>query len=288
MKTVLPLIVIVIALALSGCSTKTPAEFLGDSAASPAIVASQTAEQVTIAGCLGWKQQKEQQELASLNTLASQDKAYALMHRDTMSMIKNVWGKDDECKPGTNMWDAYIAYTKEAETTRRDIIAGVKSVATVGIVTTGAVKLTDAIMGRVGDKITASGENSSVTKTTSTSTNKTDATSTNVGDGQSTANGGDTAGSKDSTAPAGGSETSAPSSYGNDNRGNARFGHPGSYYGKNIQVYIDGVHKMTVPDGSQRVEGVNGLIWKPVSENDGNLVVVGEYDVKFSTCTVRW
>lgn len=286
MKKLIPILLCV--LALAGCSTKTPSEFLGGSEASPAITASQVAEQATVTGCYTWKQQKEQQELAKFDTLTGQDKAMALMHRDTMGMIKNVWGKDDECKPGTNMWDAYIAYTKEAETTRRDIIAGVKSVATVGIVTTGAVKLTDAIMGRVGDKITASGENSSVTKTTSTTTNKTDATSTNVGDGQSTANGGDTAGSKDSTAPAGGSETSAPSSYGNDNRGNARFSHPGSYYGKNIQVYIDGVHKMTVPDGSQRVEGNNGLLWKPVSENDGNLVVVGEYDVKFSTCTIKY
>lgn len=287
MKKLIPIMLCV--LALAGCATQTPNEFLGDSAASPAIVASQTAEQVTIAGCLGWKQQKEQQELASFNTLASQDKAYALMHRDTMSMIKNVWGKDDECKPGTNMWDAYIAYTKEAETTRRDIIAGVKSVATVGIVTTGAVKLTDAIMDRVGDKITASGENSSVTKTTSTTTNKTDATSTNVGDGQSTANGGSTGGSAPKDSPSsGGSETSILSSYSDDGRGICRFGHPGSYYGENVQVYIDGVFKMTVTDGSQRTPGPNGLLWKPVSENDGSLALLGEPNVQFSSCTIKY
>lgn len=284
MKTILSLIAI--ALALSGCSTKTPAEFLGGYETSPAIVASQTAEQATVNGCFAWKQMKEQQELAKFDTLTGQNKAMALMHRDTMGMIKNVWGKDDECKPGTNIWDAYTAYVKESETTRRDIISGVKSVATVGIVTTGAVKLTDAIMGRVGDKISTTGDNSSVTKTTSTAINKNDTTATNVGDGQSTANGG--SGAKESTAPSGGSETSSPSSYGNGGRGNCRFSHPGSYYGKNIQVYIDGVFKLPVPDGSQRAEGANGLTWKPVSESDGNLVVVGEFDTQFNSCTIKW
>jgi len=83
-------------------------------------------------------------------------------------------------------------------------------------------------------------------------------------------------------------ETVAPSSYGNGNRGNARFSKPGNAYGKNIPVFIDGVLKLTVSDGSKRTEGRNGLIWKPVSDSNGRLVVVGEYNVKFKTCTIKW
>ena len=89
--------------------------------------------------------------------------------------------------------------------------------------------------------------------------------------------------------PAGGNtETVRPSSYGNGDRGNARFSKTGAAYGKNIQVWIDGVLKMTVTDGSKRQEGKNGLIWKPVSDSNGKLVVVGEYKVHYSSCTLKW
>ena len=93
--------------------------------------------------------------------------------------------------------------------------------------------------------------------------------------------------------PSGGrSETAKPSSYGNPDganaRGNARFSKPGSAYGNNIQVWIDSILKMTVADGAKRQEGKNGLIWKPVSDSNGKLVVVGEYGKRGWTCTIRW
>jgi hypothetical protein len=89
--------------------------------------------------------------------------------------------------------------------------------------------------------------------------------------------------------PAGGhNETVKPSSYGNGNRGNARFSHPGSWYGKNIEVWIDGTKVMTVEDGGKRKEGKNGLIWKPVSDSNKKLVVVGPYGLKFNSCTIKW
>jgi len=96
-------------------------------------------------------------------------------------------------------------------------------------------------------------------------------------------------GSSTPTGPTGGNtETVKPSSYGNGDRGNARFSKPGSAYGKNIQVWVDGSLKMIVADGSKRQEGKNGLIWKPVSDSNGRLVVVGEYKVHYKTCTIRW
>ena len=95
-------------------------------------------------------------------------------------------------------------------------------------------------------------------------------------------------------APAGGhTETVKPTSYGNPDskgrkRGNARFSHPGSWYGRNIQILIDGKLMMTVPDGSKRDEGNNGLLWKPVSDSNGRLVVVGPYGLTFKECTIKW
>ena len=88
-------------------------------------------------------------------------------------------------------------------------------------------------------------------------------------------------------------ETVAPSSYGNPDgegrkRGNARFSHPGSYYGKNIEVWIDGVLKMKVANGGKRQEGENGLVFKPVSDSNRKLVVVGPYGLKFSKCTIKF
>ncbi|HBA73492.1 MAG TPA: hypothetical protein DCZ63_15255 [Geobacter sp.] len=93
----------------------------------------------------------------------------------------------------------------------------------------------------------------------------------------------------ESPAPSGGnSETTKPDGYANGGRGNARFKHPGSWYGKNIEVWIDGVKKLSVPDGSKRQEGKNGLVWKPISENDKKLVVIGEYNTQFGSCTIKW
>lgn len=150
---------------LGACSTKTPGEFIPASQAA----ASASTEQAMVNGCLQWEKEKQQQELAQYDKITgSTDKAMALMHRETMDMIKGVWGKGSECKPGTNVWDAYKVYVQETEGTKRKISGDVKSVATVGVVTGGAVKLADSLMDAAGDRISTSGPNSGVTKTTET------------------------------------------------------------------------------------------------------------------------
>lgn len=75
---------------------------------------------------------------------------------------------------------------------------------------------------------------------------------------------------------------------GSNCRRNFRFSKPGSSYGSNIKVYLDGVLKMTVVDGSKRQQGSNGMIWKPVSDNNKKLVFVAEYGKKNSECTIIW
>jgi len=155
MKKLIPLIALSLFLLLfnSGCvSVGTPQEF-----SSAAAGVSMNPNQEEINKCYEWMKEKEAAERQQYESLSKEDKAYALMHRDTMSMIKSVWGKESEvCRPGTNGWDAYIVAKKEEEITKRQYSSDLKSVATFGIVTTGAVRLADSVMGRVGDKISAS------------------------------------------------------------------------------------------------------------------------------------
>lgn len=152
MKKLITLIALSLTLIFGGCSSVgTPQEF------SSAAGVSVSSNQEEINKCYEWMKEKEAAERQQYEALSKEDKAYALMHRDTMSMIKSVWGKESEvCRPGTNGWDAYIVAKKEEEITKRQYSSDLKSVATFGIVTTGAVKLADSVMGRVGDKISAS------------------------------------------------------------------------------------------------------------------------------------
>jgi hypothetical protein len=83
------------------------------------------------------------------------------------------------------------------------------------------------------------------------------------------------------------SETAKVASYANGNRAHFRFSKPGSGYGKNISVTL-GNDKVIVPDGSQRYEGPGGFLWKPVSENNHKLVVLGKTNVKYSSCTINY
>jgi len=142
MKTTLLAVILVL---VTGCSIKSPVDMAKDLPA--------TADS-SVSDCLKWVQDKEGKELEKYDSLASNDKAYALMHRETMSMVKDVFGKNQNvCKPGTNVWDAYIVWAQEQGKTKRQYSSDVKSVATVGILTTGAVKLADSLMGAAGDKI---------------------------------------------------------------------------------------------------------------------------------------
>lgn len=134
---------------MSGCATTSPVEM---AAQLPPALASP--DQTEVNSCRQWLQAKEDKEAAQFDKLQSHDMAYALMHRDTMKMVTNVFGKEQNaCKPGTNVWDAYIAWAKEEGATKRQYSSDASSVAKFGIVTTGAVKLADSIMGAAGEKI---------------------------------------------------------------------------------------------------------------------------------------
>lgn len=92
------------------------------------------------------------------------------------------------------------------------------------------------------------------------------------------------------TAPSGAnSETvSSKGEYANGNRTHFRFSHPGSYYGLNVRVWIDGVEHPTIPDASQRKEWPDGFLCKPKSDNNGKLVILGRRGVRSNSCTIKW
>jgi hypothetical protein len=163
MKNILPLIIAALLLSsLSGCllsGSGTPTDF----AQSTGISMEPSKNEIN--ACFQWMKEKESADRALILSLPADQRQYAQMHHDTMDMIKTVWGKESNvCKPGTNGWDAYIVAKKEEEITKRQYSSDLKSVATFGIVTTGAVKLTDSIMGKVGDNINNSGDHATVTK----------------------------------------------------------------------------------------------------------------------------
>jgi len=133
---------------MSGCASTSPIEMTKE------IGSTSNTDQAQVNACLAFAERQEDKEMARYERLSSVHLAPALMHRDTMKMVANVFGKDQNiCKPGTNMWDAYIVWAKEEGQTKRQYSDDASGVAKFAIVTTGAVKLADSLMGAAGDKI---------------------------------------------------------------------------------------------------------------------------------------
>jgi hypothetical protein len=110
--------------------------------------------QANVEGCRDWLRVDQSKKFEELSTIPESHKSFVLMHMETMSMIKRIFGDgDDPCKPGTNQWDAYIAYVKAHSDEVKTITGGIVKVGTVGIVTYGAVEVTDTIVGAAGATI---------------------------------------------------------------------------------------------------------------------------------------
>lgn len=106
-------------------------------------------------GCRAWVKEREQQEMGHYNDLSQSDKTFALMHRETMKMVDNVFGKgaSDPCSAGTNVWDAYIAYVEENGKTMRQVSKDGFGFAKHATTIYGAVKVADSILDAAGDVI---------------------------------------------------------------------------------------------------------------------------------------
>ena len=66
--------------------------------------------QANYEGCREWAEIEQAKKYEQMSTIPVSHKSFVLMHEETMSMVREVFGKgSDPCKAGTNQWDAYIA-----------------------------------------------------------------------------------------------------------------------------------------------------------------------------------
>jgi len=129
-----------------GCSLKTPGEFFEGF-----TPRDRSAE---VIDCRTWVQTREARQAKQFDQLQGNDKAFALMHHDTMDMVKSVFGKgNDMCSPGTNEFDAYIVYVKEQGETNRTVAKESGSTLRFGMGVTGAVVAIDKFGSMAGDKV---------------------------------------------------------------------------------------------------------------------------------------
>jgi hypothetical protein len=105
----------------------------------------------------------ERAELIQYASLPATERTFALMHRETMSMIKSTWGKD-ECTPGTNQWDAWAAYyAGHAEEV--DSVVGLFR--TLGIAAAAGWAIDNLTSAMAGTTITVNGDENAISEVAS-------------------------------------------------------------------------------------------------------------------------
>lgn len=63
--------------------------------------------------CRAWVQKIEDNSNAQMNAVPTNQKAFVIMHRDTMGMMESIWGKNrDICQPEDSYAVAYQAYVR--------------------------------------------------------------------------------------------------------------------------------------------------------------------------------
>lgn len=146
---VLMVTVLGLGLMLGGCSVKSPFEGSSEYMASSVAKDSQIAQE-----CREWVREREAYKWAHYDKLEPEAKAYALMHQETMDMIKVTFGKggEDPCSPGTNVWDAYIAYAEQQGETSREAWKSGAKIITHGLTVAGIAYGVGEVMDSVGDK----------------------------------------------------------------------------------------------------------------------------------------
>lgn len=115
--------------------------------------------------CYQNKAADRQAKAATISTLEGTERLMAVVHADTMAMIEAVWGKDT-CQPGTNEFDATIAYYKEQGALKKSVVTalggGVQTIARWGFGAYVGGKLVDGITKNTGDTHITASEGSNV------------------------------------------------------------------------------------------------------------------------------
>lgn len=184
----LVLVVVFLFSNLFGCAVDSPFKDMENSSTTTNLDGSVTtkknwvaevseARSLLVNTCMKWKNEKDNKIIDAL--AANPDKlplAMTIMHRDTMSMVKNVAGKgDNECSVGSPEFDAFIAYvTEQSKTNRKGLEVFGTTVQTLSNAATiiGVAKLVGDSAGTHtdGDGNTNVGGDNTTTTTTTTET----------------------------------------------------------------------------------------------------------------------
>jgi hypothetical protein len=140
---------------LGGCSLKSPLED-SQELVGVSIESGVKTEQ----SCREWVRERESMRWAQYAELDPSSKVYALMHQETMDMIKTTFGDgSDPCKPGTNVWDAYVAYAEQQGELSRESLRTLGGVVKHGLTVGGMAYAAGEIVGGMGDRITTGRDN---------------------------------------------------------------------------------------------------------------------------------
>jgi hypothetical protein len=122
-----------------------------------------TAMQTMVDSCRKYNYAIDSDALSKYQDLDQTSRAYALMHRETMSMIKATFGKDP-CSPGSTQWDAWVAYynahAKEFDSGMNVLSTGLYGLAAYGITKEVISAVSGASINVTGDSNTIEGVNS--------------------------------------------------------------------------------------------------------------------------------
>lgn len=145
MKTIL---LLTLAVFLSSCSLPSPME-----QATKNGISTQPDSQL-LSLCYNYLAAVEQYEMQALNNMESRDKAYSFGMYQMRKMASEMSGyAKSQCQPGTNVWDATIAWYKaDAETKKALIAEGGSTLRFLGGVG-GGVMAIDKLAGKMGDTI---------------------------------------------------------------------------------------------------------------------------------------
>lgn len=137
---------------LAGCAQPPTADHAAMSATNEAVRV-----------CREYKAVIERAELLQYASLSATERTFALMHRETMGMIRATWGTD-ECSPGTNQYDAWIAYYQgHAE----EVSTVVGLFRTLGIAAAAGWAIDNLTSAMAGTTITVNGDENAISEVAS-------------------------------------------------------------------------------------------------------------------------
>jgi hypothetical protein len=125
--------------------------------------AAMTATNDAVRVCREYNAVIERAELTQYASLPATERTFALMHRETMSMIKSTWGKD-ECTPGTNQWDAWAAYYAGHAEEVDSVVGLFRTLGLAGAAIVVADNITDAMSGTT---LTVNGDSNQISEVAS-------------------------------------------------------------------------------------------------------------------------